>query len=107
MDFSDEDEPAGNGEPGFEFDVPGKFSPAAEVVYLFSRKSDLSPSGKKKKKSSAAFQAKPAINTYLAQRPRCQFYQAPLNDFHKWYQDYQFASLLMDNSETGLVWEYR
>jgi hypothetical protein len=46
---TDQDEPAANDEPGFRFDVPGKFSPAAEVVYLFSRKSDLSPSAKTKR----------------------------------------------------------
>ena len=68
-------------------EVPGEVAWQTELVYEMNSTNELTPT---KKGNNKVLQPRPPVSAFMVQQPRCQFYQAPVLDFTKWYNDYPF-----------------
>ena len=84
-------------------EVPGEVARQTELVYEINSTNELTPT---KKGNNKVLQPRPTVSEFMLQRQRCQFYQAPVLDFTKWFNDYPFETPLKDTGASS-EWEYR
>ena len=81
--------------------VPRKVKPADLRVYDFNRKEIGGP------KTGGLYVAKPTVATFLGKQEKEAFYQAPLEAFKAWYEDFPFSEFVNSHEKAKVGWEYR